>query len=77
MTEDAVVALPPPELAKAYRVSSGLSREALARRIPCSTRTVFAWEEGRSAPTGLLRQRYIEVLRELRDIPPAWWGGAA
>lgn len=67
--------LPTPAIARTIRLEAGLFQEALARRVRCSTKSVNAWESGKTTPSGLLGLRYSQVLRELAAAPPAWWAG--
>lgn len=54
-----------PETARKLRTDAGLSMATVGRRINATNSTVMYWEEGRHAPVGDNRARYIHVLHAL------------
>ena len=60
--------LPPPAVAKAIRVSAGVSQDRLAQELGCHRVTLARYEGGKRAPRGELRARYARTLRELEQV---------
>jgi len=60
--------LPAPGVAKAIRVSAGVSQERLAEEIGCHRVTLARYEGGQRAPRGELRVRYARTLRQLEAV---------
>ena len=57
--------LPHPDDARRIRIEAGLSQEALAPHVPCSTKSLGLWESGRVIPSPLMRVRYARALARL------------
>ena len=57
-----VLPRPVPERIRAWRESSGLTREALAVAVGASAASVAAWETGRSRPNSASTRRLAEAL---------------
>ncbi len=58
--------LPTPAERVALRQQLGIRQVDIARELGVSTQTVWAWEQGRSKPTGARRARYVELLDAMR-----------
>ena len=48
----------------AHRKNERISREAVARELGVSSSTIYRWEKGRCAPTGLAKQHLEAYLRK-------------
>jgi DNA-binding transcriptional regulator YiaG len=57
--------LPPPEERVALRRRLGIQQAEVARAVGVSVQTVWAWEHGRSEPTGERRTAYSRLLAEM------------
>jgi DNA-binding transcriptional regulator YiaG len=60
--------LPPPSIARAIRVETGVSQMRMAVELGCVRGTVARWELGLRRPRGRLRLRYIAALEELERV---------
>lgn len=62
------VAAPLPDVAERVRLRQelGIQQLEVAREVGVSTQTVWAWETGRSQPTGVRRRRYAALLAAMR-----------
>jgi DNA-binding transcriptional regulator YiaG len=60
-------ALPNPDDRVRMRKALGIRQIDLARTIGVSAQTVWAWERGKSEPTGEHRRRYAALLSEIRE----------
>jgi HTH-type transcriptional regulator/antitoxin MqsA len=58
--------LPPPKVAQAIRRAAGVTQQQLADALGVHVITVGRWEAGTRTPRGELRDRYREVVEELR-----------
>ena len=58
--------LPPRGVAKAIRVSAGISQERMAEELAVHRSTVLRWEQGQRRPRGRLLGAYSELLESLR-----------
>lgn len=63
----ALAVLPTPAIARRLRVEAGLSQEALAAQVPCSSKALAHWEAGRCSPNDLMRVKYLRALRRVAD----------
>ncbi len=61
-----------PPLAKAIRVSVGVSQQQVAKELGVHRVSIARWESGERRPRGHLLTAYTDLLRELQEIP----GGA-
>ena len=59
---------PTPELAKAIRVSAGVTQAEMAAELGVHRVSVARWELGLRRPRGPLLDRYVEVLDELEAL---------
>jgi transcriptional regulator with XRE-family HTH domain len=50
------------------REESGLTQVEVAELVGCSSAAVSQWEAGLRRPRGALLERYLRVLRILRDV---------
>jgi DNA-directed RNA polymerase specialized sigma24 family protein len=57
--------LPPPTDRRRLRETGSLTQDQLAKRLGIPTRTVNAWESGRTTPRGRKREAYVALLAEL------------
>jgi DNA-binding transcriptional regulator YiaG len=64
----AKVRLMPPAKRRRIRTAAGVSREALARDLRCTSAAVEAWEAGRRQPTGFLGAQYGRLLAQLDEL---------
>ena len=55
---------------RARRRAAGLSQEAIARLVPCSTNTIRLFEKGYAPPRSVVRERLLTVLDALAEAPP-------
>ncbi len=60
--------LPSPSVARELRKDSGLTMSEMASLTGVSRQSVWAWESGAFGPSGLNRERYSEVLTELKRL---------
>lgn len=60
--------LPAPSLARAIRVSAGVSQVRLAEELGVHRVTVARWEAGTWRPRGPIRERYMKLLHELEQV---------
>ena len=60
--------LPLPESRLALRKEAQLTLEDLANRLDVHRSTVSRWERGTRAPTGALREKYVDLLAELKQV---------
>jgi DNA-binding transcriptional regulator YiaG len=75
MTTDAIesvalarVRLMSPTERRRIRDAAGVSREAMARDLRCTSSAIDAWERGLRQPTGFLGAEYGRLLRTLAQI---------
>ena len=62
--------LPSPSVARELRKDSGLSQSEMASLAGVTRQSIWAWESGLAEPRGSNRQRYAEVLTELKRLLP-------
>jgi len=55
---------------RARRRAAGLSQEAIARLVPCSTNTIRLFEKGYAPPQSAVRERLLAVLDALGGSAP-------
>ncbi|MGH3905754.1 MAG: helix-turn-helix domain-containing protein [Pseudonocardiaceae bacterium] len=67
--------MPPPTERRRLRIALGIRQRELAEEISVSVQTVWAWEQGRSEPAGINRERYATVLSEMQKILNSRQGG--
>lgn len=60
-------ALPAPSMARAIRVSAGVTQERLAREVGVTRATVARWEASTRRPKGAHLERYAAVLAALQE----------
>ncbi|MFG2786823.1 helix-turn-helix domain-containing protein [Streptomyces sp. NPDC048419] len=65
MTPNPASPLPPPTDRRRLRETGSLTQDQLAKRLGIPTRTVHAWESGRTTPRGRKREAYVALLAEL------------
>jgi transcriptional regulator with XRE-family HTH domain len=58
--------LPPPAIASAIRREAGVTQERLARELGVSRVSISRWESGSRVPSGENRNRYADLLEEIR-----------
>ncbi|MHA6631876.1 helix-turn-helix domain-containing protein [Pseudonocardia sichuanensis] len=63
----AAAALPEPADRARLRRALGIRQREVALAIGVSPQSVWAWETGRSEPTGAHRKRYAELLAAMRQ----------
>ena len=56
---------PAPRIARAIRITAGVSQAAMAAELGCHRTTVNRWEMYARRPRGELAKRYAALLREL------------
>jgi transcriptional regulator with XRE-family HTH domain len=62
--------LPSPALARELRRDAGLSQELVAQELGVHRVTLNRWERGRQHPSRGARDRWADLLSELRDVAP-------
>jgi DNA-binding transcriptional regulator YiaG len=60
-------ALPTPSDRVRLRRALGIQQLEVARAVGVSAQSVWAWETGRSEPSGQHRRRYAELLAAMRE----------
>ncbi|MCA1600096.1 MAG: helix-turn-helix domain-containing protein [Acidobacteria bacterium] len=60
--------LPAPAERRRLRVTLGIQQQELAKELLVSVQTIWAWEQGRSEPTGVNRERYAAVLTQMQQL---------
>lgn len=60
-------ALPEPARRAQMRRALGIEQREIAKAVGVSPQSVWAWETGRSEPTGDHRVRYAELLAAMRQ----------
>jgi DNA-binding transcriptional regulator YiaG len=63
--------LPRPDVARAIRVTAGVSQARLAAELGVHELTVHRWETGTHSPRGAVRLAYARLLRELDEATRA------
>jgi DNA-binding transcriptional regulator YiaG len=59
--------LPTPEECREIRENAGLSQQEVADAVGVAKATISHWEAGARTPRGVLRIRYAEAIRALRE----------
>jgi DNA-binding transcriptional regulator YiaG len=62
----AAQAIPSPHVCRAIREAAGLTLRDVGAALGVSYTTVFYWERGRNRPGPAVREKYAELLSELR-----------
>lgn len=60
--------LPSPAQRRALREAAGMTQGELASIVGASRAAIGHWEAGIRSPRGAKRDRYVEALRELREV---------
>lgn len=60
--------LPPPPTRRALRIASGLTTQEVANALGVTRSAVHRWETGKRNPSGELRIRYADLLRDLAGV---------
>jgi DNA-binding transcriptional regulator YiaG len=63
--------LPRPNVARAIRVTAGVSKARLGAELGVHELTVHRWEAGTHSPRGATRLAYIRLLNELDEATRA------
>ncbi|WP_405597600.1 helix-turn-helix domain-containing protein [Streptomyces sp. NBC_01410] len=59
--------LPAPRERRELRAAAGLTQQELADAIGVTRAAISQWEAGTRTPRGVLLDRYVDAIRELRD----------
>jgi DNA-binding transcriptional regulator YiaG len=60
--------LPSPGACRAIREAAGLSLRDMGAALGTTHTNIWYWEQGRHRPAPGLRERYVELLTELRAV---------
>lgn len=60
--------LPPPQVARAVRISAGATQDEVAEEVGVDRATVARWESGDRSPSRRHAELYAAVLRDLQSL---------
>lgn len=56
-----------PGVARQIRIAAGVTQGRMAEELDVDRTTIVRWEQGSSVPRGPQRQRYLDLLNDLRE----------